>query len=52
MSPETQIRGGKILAGNNLYAAIVGIALFAVVATAALVTIKCYFQYGTIFNIP
>ena len=52
MSPEAQIRGGKVVASNNLYTVIIGIALFAVVATAAFVAIKCYFQYDVIFNIP
>ena len=52
MSPEAQIRGGKVLASNNLYTGIIGIALFSILATAAFVAVKCYFQYGTLFSIP
>jgi hypothetical protein len=52
MSPEAQIRGGKVIAPNNLYTAIIGIAFLVVLVTAAFVAYKCYFQYGTLFKIP
>ena len=52
MSPNGQKRGGKIIAYNNLYTVILALAFCAVVVTAAFVAYKCYFQYGTIFNIP
>lgn len=52
MSPESQIRGGKVIAGNNIYTGIIGIALFSVLATLTFVAVKCYFQYGTIFSVP
>ncbi len=52
MSPNRLIRGGKIVAVDNLYTALLGIALCIVVATAVFVAYKCYFQYGTLFEIP
>ena len=52
MSPKQQGRGGKIAAAQNLYTAILALAFSAVVATAVLVTYKCYIQYGTIFKMP
>jgi len=52
MSPNGQSRGGKAAASNNLYTAILALAFCIVLATAALVAYKCYFQYGTIFRIP
>jgi hypothetical protein len=52
MSPEGQSRGGKAVASNNLYTILLALAFFAVLATAALVAYKCYFQYGTILKIP
>jgi len=52
MSAREQIRGKKIKALNNLYTAILALALGIVFATAVFVTLKCYFQYGTIFKIP
>jgi len=52
MSPNRPIRGGKPVASDNLYTVILGIAFCVVLATAALVAYKCYFQYGTIFKIP
>ncbi len=51
MSPNGQTRGGKIIASNNLYTAIIALAFCVVLATAAFVAYKCYFQYGTIFQI-
>jgi hypothetical protein len=52
MSPDKQIRGGKMLPANNLYTIILAVALCVVLATAAFVAYKCYFQYGTVFKIP
>jgi hypothetical protein len=51
MSPNRRIRGGKIVAVDNLYTALLGIALCIIVATAAFVAYQCYFQYDTIFKI-
>ncbi len=52
MSPKGQIRGGKQLAPDNLYTVILALAFGIVLATAAFVAYKCYFQYGTFFKIP
>jgi len=52
MSPDGQSRGGKIVASNNLYTAIVALAFCVVLAAAAFVAYKCYCQYGTIFGVP
>jgi hypothetical protein len=52
MSPDGQIRGGKPAASDNLYTVILALACAVVLATAAFVGYKCYFQYGTIFTIP
>ena len=52
MSPDIQIRGGKVIASNNLYTVILALALCLVLATVVFVAFKCYFQYETIFKIP
>ena len=52
MSPDVQSRGGRLVASDNLYTVILALAFCIVLATAALVAYKCYFQYGTIFKIP
>ncbi len=52
MSPNMRIRGGKVIAIDNLYTVILGLAFCVVLATAAFVAFKCYMQYETIFNIP
>ena len=52
MSPEGQIRGGKPAPISNLYTVILAMALCVVIATAAFVAYKCYFDYGTLFKIP
>lgn len=52
MSPDGQSGGGKAVTSNNLYTIILALAFCAVLATAILVTYKCYFQYGTFFKIP
>jgi hypothetical protein len=52
MSPNRQIRGGKVAASDNLYTVILALAFCVVLATAAFVAYQCYFQYHTIFEIP
>jgi hypothetical protein len=52
MSPDGQRRSARALASNNLYTVILALAFCVVLATAALVAYKCYFQYDTIFKIP
>ena len=51
MSPNGQSQG-RVATSNNLYTIILALAFCAVLATAALVVYKCYFQYGTILKIP
>jgi len=51
MSPNWQTRGGKVTASDNLYTVILALAFCVVLATAAFVAYKCYFQYDTIFEI-
>jgi hypothetical protein len=51
MSPMPQSRGkGSI--PNNLYTAILAVALGVVLATSAFVAIQCFSQYKTIFGMP
>jgi hypothetical protein len=52
MSPNMRIRGGKIVPVDNIYTALIGLALAVVLATAGLVAYMCYFQYGTFYQIP
>jgi hypothetical protein len=52
MSPNGQTRGRKAAASDNLYTVILALAVAIVVATAAFVAYKCYYQYGTILKIP
>jgi hypothetical protein len=52
MSPKGRNRAGKIIAYDNLYTVILAFACGIVLATAAFVAYKCYFQYGTFFKIP
>ncbi len=52
MSPNGRIWGGKVIAIDNLYTVILALAFCVVLATAAFVAYKCYFQYETIFSIP
>jgi hypothetical protein len=52
MSPDVQIRGGKPAAYSNIYTVILAAAFLVVLATAAFVAYKCYFQYNTLFQIP
>jgi hypothetical protein len=51
MSPIAQTPGGKFSAPDNLYTAVLAIALFTVLATTALVAFLCYTRYETIFKI-
>ncbi|GAI47900.1 unnamed protein product, partial [marine sediment metagenome] len=44
MSPNGQTRSRKAVASDNLYTVILALALCAVLATAALVAYKCYYQ--------
>jgi hypothetical protein len=52
MSPEATIRSAKPEAFSNLYTAILAVAFGVVLATAAFVAYKCYFDYSTLFTIP
>ena len=52
MAVNNNIRGGKIIASNNIYTAILAFAIFVVLTTSAFVAYKCYAQYGTLFQIP
>jgi len=52
MSPMPQSRTAKTGVPNNLYTAILAVAVGVVLATAAYVTFACYTQYGTIFGMP
>jgi hypothetical protein len=53
MSPEAQVRSRKsVSASDNVYTVMLFAAFLAILATALLVSYKCYFQYGTIFKIP
>jgi len=51
MSPIMQTPGKKFSASDNLYTVVLAIALFVVLATAALVAYLCHTQYETIFKI-
>ena len=52
MGPDTRIRGGKVVVSNNLYTAILLIAVGVVLATTVMVAYQCYAQYDTILKIP
>ena len=52
MSPNIQTREKKIHVPDNLYTVILALAFCIVLASAALVTYKCFTQYNTIFKIP
>jgi len=49
MSPDGRNRGET---PSNIYTIILALAFCVVLATAAFVASKCYFQYGAIFKIP
>lgn len=42
---------GKVKASSNLYTALLALACGVVLATAGFVTYKCWFDYGTLFQI-
>jgi hypothetical protein len=52
MSPEAPIRSAKPEAMSNIYTVILAVAFGIVLATAAYAAYKCYFDYGTLFQIP
>ena len=52
MSPDIQTREKKFHVPDNIYTVILTLAFFIVLASAVLVTYKCYTQYNTIFSIP
>ena len=52
MSPNGQKSGVKQAVPSNLYTIILALAFGVVLATAAFVAYKCYFDYGTLFKIP
>ena len=52
MSPDGQLRSAKPVPFSNLYTIILAVAFGVVLATAAFVAYKCYFDYGTLFKIP
>ena len=47
MSPNGQSIGRNVKAPSNVYTAILALAFLTVLATAAFVAYKCYFQYNT-----
>ncbi|MFC1781601.1 hypothetical protein ACFLZ8_05010 [Planctomycetota bacterium] len=51
MSPVMQTRGNKISIPDNIYTAILAVALCVVILTAAIVALKCLGQYETLFKI-
>lgn len=52
MSPMPQPRGGKISPPNNLYTALMALAVGVLVATTAYVAYACQMRYGMIFGQP
>ena len=52
MSPNGSGSNVKVVASNNIYTVILGLAVLAVLATAVFVAYECYSQYETIFTIP
>ncbi len=52
MSPVGQGKGRHIVVADNLYTAILALAVGVVLATAVFVSYKCYSRYGTIFKSP
>jgi hypothetical protein len=51
MSPNLQTHGKKISVPDNLYTAILAIALLIVLATAGITAYMCYARFGS-FTIP
>jgi len=52
MSPDGQVGGISAVASNNLYTAILALAVGAVAATAFFVVFMCHHQYGVYLKIP
>jgi len=52
MSPMPMSRGGKVSPPNNLYTAILAVAVGVILATMVYVTFACYTRYETIFGMP
>ena len=52
MALNRRNRSGKIIAVDNLYTAILALALGIVLATAGFVLFKCIMQYDTFYQIP
>ena len=52
MSATRNNRGKKVIAQDNIYTAMLGLALGVVLATAGYVAYVCYFDYETLFSIP
>jgi hypothetical protein len=52
MSPDDKMRPTGVSAPNNLYTVILALVFVVVLVTAALVSFKCYSQYGVIFKAP
>ncbi|MGA2094396.1 MAG: hypothetical protein ABSH16_13490 [Sedimentisphaerales bacterium] len=52
MSPEGQIGAAKPSPASNIYTVLVAAIFALILATAAFVAYKCYFDYGTLFKIP
>ncbi|MHC4396661.1 MAG: hypothetical protein ACYS1A_13500 [Planctomycetota bacterium] len=52
MSPNGQIRGGKVVPSDNIYTALLALAFLVVLAATIYVAWMCHVQYGTIFKIP
>ena len=52
MAINRRNRGGKIIAVDNLYTVILALTLGIVLATVVFVAYQCYFQYGTLYQIP
>ena len=48
---SAMIGGPKVFAYNNIYTAVLALAVAAVVSTAVFVVVECYLQYATIFKI-
>lgn len=49
MALDMQMRGQKPAPINNLYTALIGLTLLAVLATTVFVAYTCHTQYGKIF---
>jgi len=52
MSPNGRIGGKTRRIPDNLYTAVLAVAVGVVMATAAFVAYQCYTQYGVLFSIP